>query len=96
MWSGSGTALAFRGERPLAEHSVVEPPSVGDALGRVEDLKRDEDSFVVVVEDDAWLLLVAFGNIRVLSEDEGQGVVRTIVASDHGSVLQSFLIFFKA
>src|SRR5437879_2068384 len=46
----------------LFGHLKFDPPSVRDACRRVEDLYGDEVSPVVVVEDDARLVLVALGD----------------------------------
>ncbi len=55
----------------------------GDPLRRIQNLQGKEVSLVVVVENDARFVFIAFCNLAVLSEDNGEGVGVRVISDFH-------------
>jgi len=67
---------------------VLDLARVGDPARGVEDLEREQVSVLVVVEDHAGLVLVAFCDRDALFQDDGQGIRPGVVDDFHDSLLQ--------
>src|SRR5437899_11967886 len=74
----------------LFGHLKFDPPSVRDACRRVEDLYGYEVSPVVVVEDDARLVLVALGDGHAVAQNDRDDVRPGVVRDLHDWLLQYF------
>jgi hypothetical protein len=81
---GSAAQGSFMRGGRSSHRLELDPARLGDPLGGIQDLQRDQVPVLVVVENDARLVLVALGDSSIRSQDDAQPIGSRVISGFYG------------